>query len=104
MDETKEEKGDFLEVRKSFEKDPRKVIEIEMDKDGRFSERTRYAMENTLNLSLLSPPEGPKLASEAEALFVLSKRGTVLETTEADFIEGCRYPSGELPRRRRRQP
>ena len=55
MDETEEEKGDFLEVRKSFEKDPRKVIEIEMDKDGRFSERTRYAMENTLNLSLLSP-------------------------------------------------
>lgn len=92
MDETEEEKGDFLEVRKSFEKDPRKVIEIEMDKDGRFSERTRYAMENTLNLSLLSPPEGPKLASEAEALFVLSKRGTVLETTEADFIEGYISP------------
>lgn len=92
MDETEEEKSDFLEVRKSFEKDSRKVIEIEMDKDGRFSERTRYAMENTLNLSLLSPPEGPKLASEAEALFVLSKRGTVLETTEADFIEGYISP------------
>ncbi len=58
-----------------------------MDKDGRFSERTRYAMENTLNLSLLSPLR-TEVASEAEALFVLSKRGTVLETTEADFIEG----------------
>ena len=92
MDETEEEKVDLLAVRKSFEKDPRKVIEIEMNKDGIFSERTIYAMENTLNLSLLSPPEGPKLASEAEALFVLSKRGTVLETTEADFIEGYISP------------
>ena len=61
MDETEEEKVDLLAVRKSFEKDPRKVIEIEMNKDGIFSERTIYAMENTLNLSLLSPPEGPKL-------------------------------------------
>ena len=92
MDETEEEKVDLLAVRKSFEKDPRKVIKIEMNKDGIFSERTIYAMENTLNLSLLSPPEGPKLASEAEALFVLSKRGTVLETTEADFIEGYISP------------
>ena len=92
MDETEEEKVDLLAVRKSFEKDPRKVIEIEMNKDGIFSERTIYAMENTLNLSLLSPPEGPKLASEAEALFVLSKRGAVLETTEADFIEGYISP------------
>ena len=40
MDETEEEKVDFLDVRKSFEKDPRKVIEIEMNKDGIFSERT----------------------------------------------------------------
>lgn len=55
MDETEEEKVDLLAVRKSFEKDPRKVIEIEMNKDGIFSERTIYAMENTLNLSLLSP-------------------------------------------------
>ena len=39
MDET-EENVDILAVRKSFEKDPRKVIEIEMNKDGIFSERT----------------------------------------------------------------
>ena len=92
MDETEEEKVDLLAVRKSFEKDPRKVIEIEMNKDGIFSERTIYAMENTLNLSLLSPPEGPKLASEAEALFVLSKNGHILETVESDFIEGYISP------------
>ena len=92
MDETEEEKVDLLAVRKSFEKDPRKVIEIEMNKDGIFSERTIYAMENTLNLSLLSPPEGPKLASEAEALFVLSKYGKQLETIESDFIEGYISP------------
>ncbi len=49
-------------------------------------------MENTLNLSLLSPPEGSKLASEAEALFVLSKDGKVLETTESGFIEGYISP------------
>lgn len=92
MDETEEEKVDLLDVRKSFEKDPRKVIEIEMNKDGIFSERTIYAMENTLNLSLLSPPEGPKLANEAEALFVLSKNGQILETVESDFIEGYISP------------
>ena len=92
MDETEEEKVDLLAVRKSFEKDPRKVIEIEMNKDGIFSERTIYAMENTLNLSLLSPPEGPKLANEAEALFVLSKNGHILETVESDFIEGYISP------------
>lgn len=92
MDETEEEKVDLLDVRKSFEKDPRKVIEIEMNKDGIFSERTIYAMENTLNLSLLSPPEGPKLANEAEALFVLSKNGHILETVESDFIEGYISP------------
>lgn len=91
MDET-EENVDILAVRKSFEKDPRKVIEIEMNKDGIFSERTIYAMENTLNMSLLSPPEGPKLANEAEALFVLSKNGHILETVEADFIEGYISP------------
>lgn len=92
MDETEEEKVDLLAVRKSFEKDPRKVIEIEMNKDGIFSERTIYAMENTLNMSLLSPPEGPKLANEAEALFVLSKNGHILETVESDFIEGYISP------------
>lgn len=92
MDKTEEEKVDLLAVRKSFEKDPRKVVEIEMNKDGIFSERTIYAMENTLNLSLLSPPEGPKLASEAEALFVLSKYGKQLETIESDFIEGYISP------------
>jgi hypothetical protein len=91
MDET-EENVDILAVRKSFEKDPRKVIEIEMNKDGIFSERTIYAMENTLNMSLLSPPEGPKLANEAEALFVLSKNGHILETVESDFIEGYISP------------
>lgn len=92
MDETEEEKVDFLAVRKSFEKDPTKFIEIEMNKDGGFSERTIYAMENTLNLSLLSPPEGPRLANEAEALFVLSKHGKGLETIESDFIEGYISP------------
>lgn len=92
MDETEEEKVDFLAVRKSFEKDPTKFIEIEMNKEGGFSERTIYAMENTLNLSLLSPPEGPRLANEAEALFVLSKHGKGLETTESDFIEGYISP------------
>ncbi|RXE60933.1 hypothetical protein ED328_16955, partial [Muribaculaceae bacterium Isolate-001 (NCI)] len=66
MDEKEEEKVDILAVRKSFEKDPRKVIEIEMNKDGIFAERTIYAMENTLNLSLLPPTEGPKLESEPE--------------------------------------
>ena len=71
----KKKKVDLLDVRKSFEKDPRKVIEIEMDKDGRFSERTRYAMENTSEFKSAFSPEGPKLANEAEALFVLSKRG-----------------------------
>ena len=91
MDET-EENVDILAVRKSFEKDPRKVIEIETNKDGIFSERTIYAMENTLNMSLLSPPEGPKLANEAEALFVLSKNGHILETVESDFIEGYISP------------
>ena len=91
MDET-EENVAILAVRKSFEKDPRKVIEIEMNKDGIFSERTIYAMENTLNMSLLSPPEGPKLANEAEALFVLSKNGHILETVESDFIEGYISP------------
>ena len=91
MDET-EENVDILAVRKFFEKDPRKVIEIEMNKDGIFSERTIYAMENTLNMSLLSPPEGPKLANEAEALFVLSKNGHILETVESDFIEGYISP------------
>ena len=91
MDET-EENVDILAVRKSFEKDPRKVIEIEMNKDGIFSERTIYAMENTLNMSQLSPPEGPKLANEAEALFVLSKNGHILETVESDFIEGYISP------------
>jgi len=91
MDET-EENVDILAVRKSFEKDPRKVIEIEMNKDGIFSERTIYAMENTLNMSLLSPPEGSKLANEAEALFVLSKNGHILETVESDFIEGYISP------------
>lgn len=91
MDET-EENVDILAVRKSFEKDPRKVIEIEMNKDGIFSERTIYAMENTLNMSLLSPPEGPKLANEAEALFLLSKNGHILETVESDFIEGYISP------------
>lgn len=93
MDET-EENVDILAVRKSFEKDPRKVIEIEMNKDGIFSERTIYAMENTLNMSLLSPPEGPKLANEAEALFVLSKNGHILETVESDFML---YLSDGLP-------
>ena len=88
MDETEEEKKvDLLDVRKSFEKDPRKVIEIEMNKDGIFSERTIYAMENTLNLSLLSPPEGPKLANEAEALFVLSKNGHIFTSGQAFITE-----------------
>ena len=51
MAETEEEKVDFLAVRKSFEKDPTKFIEIEMNNEGGFSERTIYAMENTLNRS-----------------------------------------------------
>ena len=49
-------------------------------------------MENTLNLSLVFAPEGPKLANEAEALFVLSKNGHIFETVESDFIEGYISP------------
>lgn len=69
-----------------FRKDTRKTIEVETMPDGRFSPYTRYAMENTLNPSLICPPEGPRLSTEAEALYVLSKLSAPLEMSEDDFI------------------
>lgn len=80
-------KDSFQSDFEEFKKDPRKTIDAERMPDGRFSPYTLYAMENTLNPSLVTPPEGPKLSNETEALFVLSKSGSGLEMSEEDFID-----------------
>lgn len=80
-------KDPFLSDVEKFRNDPRKTIESERMPDGRFSPHTLYAMENTLNPSLVSPPEGPRLSDETEALYVLSKSGSGVEMSEEYFID-----------------
>lgn len=77
----------YEEIEKEYREDKRKVIPAEKYEDrDMFTQKTILAAEKTLNFSAIYTDEdGPVLASEAEALYVL--RNSALPGDIEDFVE-----------------
>lgn len=82
---------DYDVVFERYKNDSREIIPIEKYDNGMFTMMTEMAAEQTISVSVLATTPGPKLASRAEALYVLGKKKCNMDVR--DFIDSYIAPT-----------